>query len=313
MLSRVAERVYWIGRYIERTESTARLLLVYSGLLLDLPPSVGISWRNVCSIMGYDDPPLPPGDTTREQVLGFLVANPGNPSSLLRSIEQARENARTTREILPSKVWRALNELQLFGRSKLTDTDTAPRLEDLDDIIERCQLISGLVTGTMSRGVPYRFLKLGQDLERADMSSRIIDVGAQSLLSSDGRLGGYENSLWITVLRSLSAYQMYCQSVRRRVIGSDVINFLLKDKQFPRSIYYCLNAVRTSLGKLPNHDGCLVPLTAGGERVTDAKVRELDVAAIRRLMDELQRDIGNVHNAVVASWFQPEAHSSAAN
>jgi uncharacterized alpha-E superfamily protein len=307
MLSRVAERVYWMARYLERVENTARLINVHHALLLDLPSEANIGWGPLLDILGCREAfDSSAANSDSDSVQGFIAADMANPSSLLSSLQQARENARTTRELVPTEGWRAVNQLHLYAREKLPRESAQNRHDVLTGIISRCQGISGLLAGTMSQGVAYQFIRVGRNLERADMTTRLIDVAAAVLLSDRGELRRYNNTLWMAILRSMSAYQMYRQHVRRRVLGSDVIEYLLKNSEFPRAVVHCLGEVETSLRKLPKPEAALERTGSVIAKLRGVDTSSLDIGGMHELIDELQLDVGAVHTAIQRTWFLPE-------
>lgn len=308
MLSKVAERVYWMARYIERAENTARLINVHHGLLLDLPADANIGWEPLLEILAcrqaYE---ATESSVTDERALqSFIITDEENPSSLLSSLHQARENARTTRDLMPNEAWRAVNELLLFAEDKLTKEVARKRHDVLTQIVGRCQAINGLLAGTMSQGAGYQFLRAGRNLERADMTTRLIDVAAAILMPGQTELKRYYNTLWMAILRSTSAYQMYRQHVRRRVSGPDVIAYLFKDTEFPRAVSHCLVEVEHSLSRLPRPDTALATLAKSYSRLRDVDTMALDIGGIHKLIDDLQLDIARVHSVIHATWFLPE-------
>jgi len=305
MLSRVADRCYWLARYLERAENTARLTRVYSDLLLDLPPSTGLSWDLVVAITGTE---LPDGAQDDKALLNYLLSERINSSALLSSLALARENARTTRDILPTEAWRSINELYLFARDRLPRASQArQRNAILSDLVEQVQGITGLLVCTMSHGAPYQFMRLGRHLERADMTTRTIDVAAAVLLTGRPELAQYDNALWMAVLRCLSAYQAYRQYVRRRVDSEHVIQYLILDPDFPRTVKYCAQDVRVALSTLPRSE---VPLQRTENFVARLASFEFDAGdahGLHRLMDDLQLEIGRISEAIVDTWFLPDA------
>lgn len=325
MLSRVAERIYWIGRYMERAESTARLVGVYASLALDLPTAVRLSWRALISITGTDalfEPQKREAD--ERSVIRFLLADDSNPSSLSYSLMMARENARTTREILPSEAWEQINDLYWYVKDhRMSGLQRGGRHQFLSEIVAACQRLIGLLTSTMSHDNAYNFARLGRNLERADMTTRILDVGAASLFP-DVSLGlreekdplPYENIIWMNVLRSLSAYQTYRQHVQNRVTGEDVVAYLLQDRYFPRAVAHCVGELASCIEHLPRHEDALRCTARLQRRVDQANVHALVKSGLHEFIDELQRDLGVTHAQIAATWFlqgsplTPEAATS---
>lgn len=308
MLSRVAERMYWAARYLERAENTARLVRVYDATLLDLPEQAGVGWPILVDICGARETftsRYPKGGD--RETLKFLISDPDSPSSIVASLSQARENFRTTRDLCPTEAWRSVNELYLFGRKHLPKMASPRRRHEvLSGIVQHAQQLTGLLSGTMSHGDAYSFICLGRNLERADMTTRIIDVAAATLLRSAVSEARLDNTLWMAVLKSLSGYQMYRQYVRRRIRAEDVINFLVGDPLFPRAVTHCLIELEAAMHALPQHEG---PLRAvlRLQRMVDAQQPEaVEEAALRRLMDELQLELAGIHGQVSAAWFLPE-------
>lgn len=307
MLSRVAERMYWAGRYIERAENTARLVRVHGNMLLDLPARAGRTWEQLLTIFASQDEFARRYERADESaVVGFFIADADNPDSVLSSLALLRENIRTTRDIVPTEGWESVNELYLYARRELPRAGSErTRHRILSEVITACQQVTGLLAGTMSHGPGYQFLRLGRNLERADMTTRVLDVPAASLLNLPEEVTPYRYTLWMNVLKSLSAYQMYCQYVRRRIVGEDVIDFLLLDTRFPRSFRHCLGEITSSLESLPRHEDALVESTALLAELEDADGANLDAAALHECLDRLQRQLGGLHHRIADTWFLP--------
>lgn len=307
MLSRAAERVYWTGRYLERAENTARLVQQYSQLLLDLPEEVGVEWVELVSIFGaadmLNDARLEPGETG---VLDFLLAEKESPTSLVYSLRMARENIRNTRDLLPQESWENVNELYQDAREKLSLAARGDnRFEVLAEVIGRCQQINGSLTGTMSHHSPYHFLTLGQGIERADMTSRIIDVATAYIRHNERLVQRYGSSLWTNVLKSVSAFQMYRQYCQPQVEGARVIEFLLRDEAFPRSVTACINTAKVSAYRLPRAEATNAALDAVLEVAGDHIDSERTAESVSKLMDTVQKRLGDAHAAVADTWFLP--------
>lgn len=307
MLSRVAERMYWAGRYLERAENTARLVRVHGNMLLDLPARAGRTWEQLLTIFANQGEFASRYDRADESaVVSFFIADTTNPGSVLSSLEFLRENIRTTRDIVPTEGWECVNELYLYARRELPRAGgERTRHRILSEVIASSQQVTGLLAGTMSHGPGYQFLRLGRNLERADMTTRVLDVPAASLLNLPEEVEPYRYTLWMNVLKSLSAYQMYCQNVRRRIVGEDVIDFLLLDVQFPRSVRHCMGEIAASLESLPRHGEALAESAALLAEVADADGASLDPAALHECLDRLQRQLGGLHRRIAETWFLP--------
>ncbi|MCA1799443.1 MAG: alpha-E domain-containing protein [Xanthomonadaceae bacterium] len=309
MLSRVAESLYWMARYLERAEDLARLINVNSNLVLDLPHRFDFGWEPLIEITGdrerfdelYEE-------LDERSVVRFLVADRRNTGSILSALDLARENLRTTRDIVPREAWEQLNDLYMTARQRThSGVPKRGRYEFLNNLIRSCQQITGLLAGTMSRNEAYWFIKAGRYLERADMTTRIVDVRSEDLLAErSDDLTPFENIQWMSVLKSLTAYQMYRHHVRLRVRAPDVLRFLLQHELFPRAVVHCLGEVTASLQHLPNHGA---PVHA--VHVVQADVREVDVQMLwqdelHRFLDRLQVSIADLHGEINATWFAVE-------
>jgi uncharacterized alpha-E superfamily protein len=310
LLSRVAERLYWSARYLERAETSSRLARVYGNLLLDLPRETGPTWEVLIRITGCEAIYLElypnPGADTAER---FFVAARDNPSSVRSSLAHARESIRTTRDIVPSEAWRSINELCMDVTQELdAETSHRRRYGIHTRVVEGCQQINGLLADTMSHDAAYQFFKIGRNIERADMTTRIIDVAVAMLLGRESAVR-FDNTLWMGVLQSLSAYQMYRQKVRRRIAGTDVIHFLLKNDQFPRAIAFALRELAASLASLPRNAEPLKKLGHLRRMLAILDVARLDNLALHQWIDDAQFDLGELHSLIHATWFQPTANA----
>lgn len=325
MLSRVAERLYWLGRYLERVENTARLVNVFGNVLLDLPRPATLVWESLVAINGDADEFAERHARTDERsVVNFYLADKLNTTSIASSVRSAREDARTVREIVPASTWEAINDLSIYITEQV-DSALARRGrgEFLTRVVRSCQFIAGGINGTMSRDSAYQFLRLGRHLERADMTSRIVDVGMANVFpwvrwmhggdaESAAETSPYTSILWMSVLRSLSALQMYRRLVPDRVRAEEVVAFLLQDEVFPRAIAHCLKAVEESLAQLPRNEVAVAQALA-----TLRHVREVDVDAILDksglfdFVDAMQIEFIELHDAIQATWFLPVEESPA--
>ncbi len=308
MLSRVAENLYWMARYLERAENTARLINATTQVLLDLPRGAFFGWDVLIRVAGLDSvfrARHPHAD--EESVVRFLILDPHNPSSVLSCIHQARENTRTFREVLPMEIWERINALHLYIREHAARATKGrgQRYQVLNGVIERRQSIIGLLAGSMSHDIAYQFLQLGRNLERADMTTRILDVNSAVRLPADPALAVPAlDRLWMTTLNALSAYQMYRCHVGVHVRASEVVSFLLKDPHFPRTVHYCLNEIESSLGQLPRHQEAMQAARRTWKRLVSVPLDDQEPGELHDHLDQIQADLNAVHAAVARQYFE---------
>lgn len=306
MLSRSAERLYWQARYLERTENIARLVSVHMNLLLDLPKGVEMGWQQLILINASEQEFYEKNNVANERnITRFLLADASHSGSLFSSLSAARENIRTSRELLPDEAWEQVNEMYLFAKNNLeTVANRRHRVIFLNEILKGCQRFTGLLSGYMSHNHPYRFIRLGRNIERADMTSRILDLA--SLLLSESRsdeMRQYETILWMNVLKSLNALLMYRQQMRSRVNGDDVLNFLLLDTNLPRSIGCCIAEMFYCISMLPNNDELLPKLIELEAYVQAIDTRQTTQEQLRSILDGLQNKLGELHSKIADNWF----------
>jgi uncharacterized alpha-E superfamily protein len=306
LLSRVAEHVYWSGRYVERAESTARVVMVHSDTRMDLPVHLGVGWEPLLLITGSVQECLSlAGGSAEEHVIPFLVTDERYLGSVVASLRQARENVRTVRPIVPREAWEVLNRLYLEARSD-PDAPVSRRHRHtyLGRIVEGCQHLAGLLAGTMSHDEAYAFLRLGLAIERADMTTRVLDVRADTLRPRiREEMRPYDAVQWMSSLQSLAAYQMYRRTVNVRVQGESALRFLLQDTAFPRSIAHCLAEATTCLQRLPRPEATLQSLAEAERMIHAARVRTLAWDGLHEFVDDLQLLLGTVHDALAATYF----------
>lgn len=311
MLSRVAERVYWQARYLERTENTARLLDVFSTLLMDLPKGTELGWQTLVHITGTHEQFQASGRQPIERnVMKFLLSE-DNGISIINMLAAARENARTTREIMPTEAFEQINELYFYAKENVSKgVSRGPRHELFEEIVTSCQQLTGLMAGTMSHNDAYSFVRLGRNLERADMTTRIVDVGSSNLLLRNKGANIADdpltNILWMNILRSISAYQMYRQHVKDRVNAEDVVIFLLQDDEFPRAVAHCISQLSGVIDDLPNHEKPLNQIAKTYRAIKHANIEKLLQDGLFKFIDDLQVEIGAIHQAIAQTWFLPK-------
>lgn len=306
MLSRVAETIYWIGRYQERAENTARLIKVNTNLTLDLPKGIMPDWEPLITILGCDELyQQAHQEVTERRIVNFLITDENNPLSILSSLKYARENARTIREILPRECWESINSMYNEAvENKALSYARKGRHGYLEMIMSSMQKLTGLLAGSMNHDVAYDFLNLGRKLERADMTTRIIDVRAENTIPDDvPELKPFEDMLWMSMLKSLSAYQMYRQSKQARIQRNDVLNFLFSHQSFPRSVAFCVSNMAYYLDDLPNNEGCKKCIKSLQNTLNPSARKDMDNQELHEYIDKLQLQLANLHNQISITYF----------
>ena len=312
MLSRVADAIYWMSRYVERAENVARFADVSLNLALDMPSGAPEPWAALVAVTG-DDAFFARayGEPTRENVLRFLTFDREYPSSVLSCLRAARENARTVREIISSEMWEQVNKAYLLVReaSSLSSCLEAPH-EFLAAVKEASHLFVGTTYLPLPLDGRQHQMCIGQSFERADKTSRILDVKD----FVPGPAGsGYEELAWSALLKSASALEMY----RKRhgvIVPARVLEFLVLDRRFPRSLRYCISKAERSLQAIVG--ATLEGRESKAERALGRLRAELEFATVddvlarglHAYMDAMQEKLNEVGEAVWATFVavQPE-------
>ncbi len=298
MLSRVAESLYWIGRYTERAEDTARLLDVHVATLLEDPwVHEPTACRDLLQVMGV---PVPEGALDSERTTGLLAFERGSTTSIVGALAGARENARGVREALSSELWECLNATyhSLPAQQAATGRHGGPGFFRF--VRERAAMVSGLIDGTMPRDDGWRFLMLGRSLERVDMTARLLWARAGQPNVSAG---------WVGLLKSCSAHEAYLRTYRSAVEAERVVEFLVLDRLFPRSVYAammqaerCLTELDPTAGRTGVDD---ISRRMLGRARTDLEFRLAEdlFADLPSLLDGLQKTCSDVGDAVSHRYF----------
>lgn len=304
-LSSTARRSYWLGRYLERADSTARLVAENGNLLLDLPKRLPLAWQPLVNITGsatlfkkiYREP-------NERNVTRFLINDRRNPASLANSLEWARENARTLRGIIPRHAVEYIIELHLYAKGHLSQPLSRSRRADgLSNVPEFIQRIDGFMSANMLHDAHWNFWRLGNFIERADMTSRIIDVGADNLLQPAVELEPFSDVQWRSVLRSLNATQSYASVVQAPIQPAAVVEFLIKNPALPRSLTYSLSSMLNSLRALPRNERVLRAVNRLRRHIAQADTTNLEGEALREFLDDFQLQLANVHEHVNKTYF----------
>jgi uncharacterized alpha-E superfamily protein len=254
MLSRVANSIYWMNRYIERVENYARFVSVNINLSYDMPGLVKDHWLSLLEASGdkatYD---FHYQSADKDKIIDFITFDIINSNSIYNVLGNARENARTIRETLPKEVWEHLNKFYLTFKDVAIKKNH--EIEDItrffENIKEQCQLFTGMVEATLTRNEAYYFATLGRFLERADKTSRFLDIGYFNFnAEADPKTANPQDLLtWSTVLKSVSAFNMYRQQYKN-LKQESIIEFLIKDRDFPRAINFSIKKAEYALYRI---------------------------------------------------------------
>ncbi len=307
MLSRVAESLYWMQRYRERAENTARLIEASLHLNIDAPGDDQAQWYPVVATTG--DQELFEklyGQASEENVLRFLTFDERNPNSIVNCILNSRENARSIRPVITSEMWNELNLTHVQVQKKALEGKIAGR-DFYDCIRKSCQLFTGIMDTTLSHNEAWHFGRLGNLIERADQTSRILDVKYFILLPTPEYVGTtYDDIQWTALLKSVSALEMY-RRVRNSVQHIHVVEFLILNREFPRSIYSCLYRAEQSLRQiLKNETGACQgyrQTAALCKRLSDIGIGEIINSGLHEFLDDIQSRIIEINNSITADFF----------
>ena len=280
MLSRVAHSLYWMSRYIERAENVARLLDVNLQFLADfqdVAPTELNTWESLILSSGEEELFADLHATTDSHtVTEFLAFDLRNPGSILSSVYAARENARMIRDQISLEMWETINELYLFlTANRTTDVWEASPQEFFAKINRASHLFQGLTASTYSRSEGWEFIEFGKYLERADKTTRILDVKYHILLPSATDVGGaLDTAQWQAVLRSASALEAYRRYYVREILAWKAAEFLVFSDSFPRSLHFCAAQIDEFLRRILGETG--------------TRPRSPAARASRRLLADLQ-------------------------
>lgn len=320
MLSRVAESMYWMARYVERAENVARIMDANYHMILDLPNGVGEQWEPLIVTTG-DEKLFKEfyGAFNEENVVKFLTFDTRNPNSILSCLQMARENARSVREWISSEMWQQINTFYLLVKevSRKSSGKIEIPHEFFVEIMLASHLFTGLSQNTMTHGNVWQFAQLGRMLERADKTARIIDVKYFILLPSVEYVGTpFDHILWGSILRSASAFEMY-RKRHGQIVPDQIIEFLTLDAEFPRAIHHCLIMAELSLrnisgtmrGRFTNRaEKELGKLLADIDYTT---VEDIKAIGLHQFLDGLQTQLNQIGELVYETFFSISAATAA--
>jgi uncharacterized alpha-E superfamily protein len=330
MLSRVADSLYWMSRYAERAENIARILDVNLQLMLDLPKLAAEEqkalWEPVLRSTGdYDDFYKFHKETTSENVIDCLTLNPKNSNSIVSCITTARENARHVREQISLEMWEEINRTYLWMKSQtLKKIQKQGPYEFFSAVKNASHLFQGITDGTMTHGEDWDFIQVGKYLERADMTTRILDANDEIFIKHPAKNSQTSGTLqWSAILRSCSSHDAYRKFYVAQVEPDKVVEFLILNEFFPRSIRFCAQELNYSLRRI---SGCSSEhYTNLAEKLAGRLVAELNYSALEDIktvgmhqyMDDLQVKLNAIGEGIFQTYLfspplnQPEPEAKA--
>ena len=313
MLSRVAESIYWMSRYMERAENVARIVDVNLQLLLDQPGGTSAQWAPLVAITGDDELFKERyGSASRKSVIQFLTFDADYPSSILSCLRAARQNARSIREIISSEMWEQVNKSFLMvSEAAASGTALDSPYDFFTAVKDASHLFVGVTYLTMTHNEAWHFGRLGRLLERADKTSRLVDVKYFLLLPEVSDVNStYDDIQWGALLKSASALEMY-RKAHGRILPQTVIEFLLLDRRFPRSWVYCLLKARKSLHAITQNPFD-APRTSAEEQlgqliaeVEGWSIRDIVQDGVHQRLDAAQSRLNGVGDAIYETFFAP--------
>ncbi len=286
LLSRLAESLFWIGRYVERADDTSRIVDAYLHRLLEDPfENEDLACRSLLAIMGLDAPLGPQIQTS--DVMEKLAFDENNPSAIIGSLRCANENALGSRDVMSSEMWECLNTTWNELPSRRAQSNRLGPHTFLRAVRERATLFAGLTDSTMNRSDPWRFVVLGRDIERVDMTARLLSVRVTA--------GGSAPD-WPTLLRAAGAEEAFLRTHVGDASPKLIAQFLLLDRQFPRSVLYALRSVEDELADLASsqsRSGTGDP----ARRIIGQTLSQLEYADVEQLLPNLASTLTQISEA----------------
>lgn len=295
MLSSTAERIYWMARYTERVENTSRLINVNFDLLLDIPHDEISDLVHLIEITSSLDKFSK--KPTKENILKFLIYDQKNSGSIKYCLEMSKINSRYLRPLLPKTAWEQFNNMHISFLSSYEQTNNSSILHE---VIRDSQRFFAIVSDAMARNDVYNFIKLGRFIERADMLSRLIE---EQILRKEAYVSKhYENLQWMSILKSINGYESFKILNKEELRRINVLPFIIKDKNFPRSLIYCLDQTIRPLKELPSSKESLKVISKLKDATKNIKAISTD-KQIKDFVDFFQKVLIDVHILVSKNYF----------
>lgn len=311
MLSRVADSIYWMNRYVERAENIARFVDVNLHLLLESPAGMAQQWRPLVLTTGdlefFEEHY---GEANADNVIQFLTFDEDYPNSIVSCLRLARENARSVREVISSEMWEQLNQFYLMVREAAPGQPLSALHDFFTEVKLSSHLFAGVMDATLSHNEGWHFGQIGRLLERADKTARILDVKYFILLPSVQDVGTMMDEVqWIALLKSASAFEMYRKRRKHRITPIGVVEFLILDREFPRAMRFCLLQAERSLHQITGTPAGTWSNPA--ERALGRLRSELDYLVaeeviqmgLHEFLDSLQQQMNDVGEQIFETFF----------
>ena len=304
MLSRRAKLLYWMSRYLERSNFTSRLLITTSELQLDLALEEEISWKPLLTVMELNKDYLKLNKKYSERkIIDYFIKDKKNQSSLVNSLFYSKENSLVVRDILPEQSILKLNELLItFNKSIIKKNSKKNNLKLLYKIIQGSQNFMYSTDLEMQRNIDYQFLRLGRFLERTDMMIRILQT---QVLRSKQHKKGYEYLTleWINILKSISAFQAYRQYSQQDISISDIIYFFLKTNTFPRSINWNLNQIERATYRISKKNNLIRNVKEIKKDINKYKIKTDNLDNFLLFLEKMLKKLNTLNNQIQKNYF----------
>ncbi|MFC7319457.1 alpha-E domain-containing protein [Halobacillus campisalis] len=314
MLSRVADSLYWMARNIERSENNARIMSTQLIHMLEASDQqvMDRDWEEILDICASkEDYYERYARMDRETVIQYITLSPMNYNSLQNSMIYARENAKATRDSIPDELWQLINRFYLDEKTQQDQAMTTQSTQAyLKDIIQMSMTAQGIIESTMTRGIPYAFIKIGKWIERAEKTARILNVVCEKTLRDSSDTENYY--YWLTALQIVNGYDSYIKEHPPTMDPKDVLTFLIENEQFPRSIQYCVDHImrathKLESGKISHYSEDLFELLTGIQNeIRQTDISEMTMEELMEFLDHFQNSCYQVSRTFSETYYLVE-------
>lgn len=312
MLSRIADSMYWMARYLERAGETARLMEINLLYLIEAEEDMGEEdkWRPILHITSserYYSEQFGDGPVNTSRVLQFISAGRTNPSSIRTCLRLFRENARVARDRISKEMWEAVNEIWMSFDERLKGSLSAERAGALFvELRNQVARFNGLVSSTMMRGEAYAFYQLGGCFERADMTSRILDVKYHIILPDLSMVGSaLDYYQWAALLKSLSGFEAFRRNYHSGFMPADVAEFVVLNREFPRSIVFSVERMGSALDTIGlEQKNATHAAFAALSAMVELNAQQIFDTGLHEYLESLLAQLSQLHGALAEEFFQ---------